>query len=110
MDSTLSSMLIIIANLLLLFSRFCNTANTLTLSQSVCDGGTRTLVSKDGSFELGFFSPGSSRNRYVGIWYKNIPVRTVVWVANRNNPINDSSGFLMLDNTGNVVLVSNNNF
>ncbi|KAI5605676.1 hypothetical protein BDE02_01G368000 [Populus trichocarpa] len=106
---TLSSMLIIIANLLLLFSRFCNTANTLTLSQSIRDGGTRTLVSKDGSFELGFFSPGSSRNRYVGIWYKNIPVRTVVWVANRNNPINDSSGFLMLDNTGNLVLVSNNN-
>ncbi|KAJ7014898.1 G-type lectin S-receptor-like serine/threonine-protein kinase [Populus alba x Populus x berolinensis] len=106
---TLSSMLIIIANLLLLFSRFCNTANTLTLSQSIRDGGTRTLVSKDGSFELGFFSPGSSRNRYVGIWYKNIPVRTVVWVANRNNPISDSSGFLMLDNTGNFVLVSNNN-
>ncbi|XP_052306852.1 G-type lectin S-receptor-like serine/threonine-protein kinase At4g27290 isoform X2 [Populus trichocarpa] len=109
MDTTLSSMLIIIANLLLLFSRFCNTANTLTLSQSIRDGGTRTLVSKDGSFELGFFSPGSSRNRYVGIWYKNISVRTVVWVANRNNPINDSSGFLMLDNTGNLVLVSNNN-
>ncbi|XP_061964451.1 G-type lectin S-receptor-like serine/threonine-protein kinase At4g27290 [Populus nigra] len=106
---TLSSMLIIITNLLLLFSRFCNTANTLTLSQSIRDGGTRTLVSKYGSFELGFFSPGSSRNRYVGIWYKNIPVRTVVWVANRNNPINDSSGFLMLDNTGNLVLVSNNN-
>lgn len=73
------------------------------------DGGTGTLVSKDGSFELGFFSPGSSRNRYVGIWYKNIPIRTVVWVANRKNPINDSSGFLMIDNTRNFVLVSNNN-
>ncbi|KAJ6753658.1 hypothetical protein OIU79_026485 [Salix purpurea] len=105
---TLSSMLIF-ANLLLLFSTFCNTADTLTLSQSLSDGGTRTLVSKDGSFELGFFSPGSSRNRYVGIWYKNIPIRTVVWVANRKNPINDSSGFLMIDNTGNFVLVSNNN-
>jgi hypothetical protein len=45
----------------------------------------------------------------MGIWYKNIPGRTVVWVANRNNPINDSSGFLMIDNTGNFVLVSNNN-
>jgi hypothetical protein len=105
---TLSSMLIT-ANILLLFSRFCNTADTLAFSQSISDGGTGTLVSKDGSFELGFFSPGSSRNRYMGIWYKNIPVRTVVWVANRNNPINDSSGFLMIDNTGNFVLVSNNN-
>ncbi|KDO36474.1 hypothetical protein CISIN_1g038555mg, partial [Citrus sinensis] len=58
---------------------------------SLSDG--RTLVSKEGSFELGFFSPGSSKNRYVGIWYKNMPVKTVVWVANRINPINDSSGF-----------------
>lgn len=73
------------------------------------DGGT-TLVSQDGSFELGFFSPGSSRNRFVGIWYKNIPVRTVVWVANRSNPINDSSsGLLTIDSTGNFVLVLSNN-
>ncbi|XVF77705.1 hypothetical protein PTKIN_Ptkin14bG0068400 [Pterospermum kingtungense] len=27
-----------------------------------------TLVSNGGSFKLGFFSPGSSKNRYLGIW------------------------------------------
>ncbi|KAH9651181.1 G-type lectin S-receptor-like serine/threonine-protein kinase [Citrus sinensis] len=53
--------------------------------------------------------PGSSKNRYVGIWYKNIPVKTVVWVANRLNLINDSSGFLMINKTGNLVLTSKSN-
>ena len=70
-------------------------SNTITSSKSLSDG--RTLVSKNGSFELGFFSPGSSKNCYVGIWYKNIPVKTVVWVANRLNPINDSSGLLIIN-------------
>ncbi|KAK7405118.1 hypothetical protein VNO78_06314 [Psophocarpus tetragonolobus] len=66
-----------------------------------------TLVSKGGKFELGFFSPGSSQKRYLGIWYKNIPIQTVVWVANRANPINDSSGILTLNSTGNLVLTQN---
>ncbi|ONI12984.1 hypothetical protein PRUPE_4G195700 [Prunus persica] len=43
-----------------------------------------------------------------GIWYKNIPVRTVVWVANRCNPINYSSGMLMINSTGNLVLLGQN--
>ncbi|KAF3454013.1 hypothetical protein FNV43_RR04456 [Rhamnella rubrinervis] len=74
--------------------------------QSISEG--RTLVSREGSFELGFFSPGTSKNRYLGIWYKNIPVRTVVWVANRCNPINDSSGLLTVNGTGNLVLLGMN--
>ncbi|MEI4920614.1 bulb-type lectin domain-containing protein, partial [Klebsiella pneumoniae] len=48
------------------------------------------------------------RNRYVGILYKNIPIRTVVWVANRINPVNDSSGMLMINSTGYLVLISQN--
>ncbi|XP_052289584.1 G-type lectin S-receptor-like serine/threonine-protein kinase At4g27290 isoform X25 [Citrus sinensis] len=79
-------------------------SDTITSSQSLSDG--RTLVSKDGSFELGFFSPGSSKNRYIGIWYKSIPVKTVVWVANRLNPINDSSGLLIINKRGNLILKS----
>ena len=68
-----------------------------------------TLVSAGGLFELGFFTPGSSTNRYLGIWYKNIPVQTVVWVANRCEPINDSSGSLTIDgDTGNLVLYGPN--
>jgi len=89
------------ANILVFFSGFSNiAADTMTQSQSISEG--KTLVSSEGSFELGFFSSGSSANRYLGIWYKNIPVRTVVWVANRQNPIKDLSGMLMINSsTGN---------
>ncbi|GJS05066.1 G-type lectin S-receptor-like serine/threonine-protein kinase, partial [Tanacetum coccineum] len=36
--------------------------------------------------------PGKSKNRYLGIWYKKISEGTVVWVANRQTPINNTSG------------------
>ncbi|KAI4970349.1 hypothetical protein ZWY2020_001263 [Hordeum vulgare] len=51
--------------------------------------GNDTLVSAQGKFELGLFSPaGSSGGRlYLGIWYKNVPVQTVVWVGNRAAPL-----------------------
>jgi len=45
-----------------------------------------------GTYKLGFLSPGKSRNRYSGIWYGTISVLTPVWVANRETPLNDSSG------------------
>ncbi|CAI8606834.1 unnamed protein product [Vicia faba] len=81
--------------------------DTITQSDSLSDGST--LISKDETFELGFFSPGSSPNRYVGIWYKNIPVQTVVWVANRDNPIkNNNSSKLIINKQGNLVLLSSN--
>ncbi|KAK4852040.1 hypothetical protein QYF36_020558 [Acer negundo] len=46
-----------------------------------------TLVSADQGFELGFFSPGTSRSRYLGIWYKKVAPKTTAWVANRDTPI-----------------------
>ncbi|KAL2327897.1 hypothetical protein Fmac_021324 [Flemingia macrophylla] len=79
--------------------------DSIHVFQSINDG--KTLVSKGGKFELGFFSPGSSQKRYLGIWYKNIPIQTVVWIANRANPINDSSGILRLNSTGNLILIHN---
>ncbi|OMO80459.1 S-locus glycoprotein [Corchorus olitorius] len=75
---------------------------TLNATQSIRDG--ETLVSEGGKFELGFFSPGSSTNRYLGIWYSNISVQTVVWVANRQSPLKDFSGILKLTNKGILVL------
>ena len=80
--------------------------DSITPSKSISDRST--LVSKDESFELGFFSPGSSKNHYLGIWYKSILVKTFVWVANRLNPMNDSSGLLKINSTGNLVLLSQN--
>ncbi|RDX66711.1 G-type lectin S-receptor-like serine/threonine-protein kinase, partial [Mucuna pruriens] len=93
-------------NLLLFFSQFSFATDSITQSQSLRDGST--LVSNGGTFELGFFTPGSSANRYVGIWFRNIPVKTVVWVANRDNPAKDKSSMLTLSKEGNLVLLSQN--
>ncbi|CAL5405742.1 unnamed protein product [Camellia sinensis] len=80
--------------------------DTIGANQTIRDG--ETLVSAGGSFELGFFSPGSgrSRNRYLGIWYKDTATGTVVWVANRDFPLNDTSGLLKLTDQGILVLLN----
>ena len=98
--------ILVIAKLLLSFSQISSEINTITQFESLPDG--RTLVSQDGTFELGFFSPGSSTNRYVGIWFKHIPLRTVVWVANRDHPIKDNSGKLSISKEGKLVVLANN--
>ncbi|RDX60514.1 G-type lectin S-receptor-like serine/threonine-protein kinase, partial [Mucuna pruriens] len=97
--------MIIFACILVLSLKISVANESINIVQSMSDG--KTLVSKGGEFELGFFSPGSSQKRYLGIWYKNIPTKTVVWVANRANPINDSSGILTVNSTGNLVLSQN---
>ncbi|KAH6764158.1 S-locus lectin protein kinase family protein [Perilla frutescens var. frutescens] len=57
-------------------------------------------------FELGFFNPGSSTNRFLGIRYKATP-EVVVWVANRGNPIiNGQIGVLTLAKNGSLILRS----
>ena len=51
------------------------------------------MVSKKNNFDLGFFSPGNSSYQYLGIWFVKVTKQTVVWVANKNDPINDSLEF-----------------
>ncbi|KAF8673782.1 hypothetical protein HU200_048537 [Digitaria exilis] len=63
--------------------------DTLTLGQSLL--WNQTLVSKEGNFELGLFSPGKSKKYYIGIWFKKVTKQTVVWVANRERPILEPS-------------------
>ena len=100
------SFIFMLTYLLFLFSKVSLAGDRITPSQNI--SGARTLVSNNGSFELGFFSLVNSNNHYLGIWYKKISVRTVVWVANRLNPINDSSGLLMINRTGSLVVMSQN--
>ncbi|KAK1402685.1 Receptor-like serine/threonine-protein kinase [Heracleum sosnowskyi] len=69
-------------------------------------GDGSTLVSSGGHFELGFINIGTSTNRYVGIWYKMIPEKTTVWIANREAPLNTTSGLLKLTSNGNLVILS----
>ncbi|CAI8606829.1 unnamed protein product [Vicia faba] len=104
---TIFHAMLVVTEFLLLLSKLSYGADDIiTQSDSLSDGST--LISKDETFELGFFNPGSSPNRYVGIWYKNVPVQTVVWVANRDNPIRDNSSTLIINKQGNLVLLNRN--
>ena len=85
----------------ILFFPFC-TSLTLTPDQFIKDD--QSLVSKGNNFALGFFSPGNSSYQYLGIQLAKVTKQTVVWVANRNDLINDSSGVLSINQFGNLVL------
>uniref|UniRef100_J3L4R4 non-specific serine/threonine protein kinase n=1 Tax=Oryza brachyantha TaxID=4533 RepID=J3L4R4_ORYBR len=62
-----------------------------------------TLVSGgDANFVLGFFTPPGANNTYVGVWYNKVSVRTVVWVANREDPLPGD----VADNPGATLSVS----
>ncbi|XP_040987242.1 G-type lectin S-receptor-like serine/threonine-protein kinase At1g11410 isoform X3 [Juglans microcarpa x Juglans regia] len=73
----------------------------LKQNQSVKDG--QTLISKEKNLSIGFFSPTNSSYRYLGIWFTKVTEQTLVWVANRNDPFNDSSGVLSVNQDGNLV-------
>lgn len=92
----------------LLFSNitFSYAADTIAANQSISDG--QTIVSARGEFEMGFFSTkGNPQNRYFGIWYKKISNGTVIWVANRESPISNSSGVVRVSSSRGIVVSIN---
>ncbi|KAL2495244.1 G-type lectin S-receptor-like serine/threonine-protein kinase [Forsythia ovata] len=96
----------IVTYFLLFLLQTSSSTDTIGPNQYLKDGDI--LVSSGKAFALGFFSPGKSSNRYVGIWYNKVAEQTVVWVANRDNPINGTSGVLAIDPAGNLVLSDGN--
>ncbi|KAA8540419.1 hypothetical protein F0562_024662 [Nyssa sinensis] len=64
------------------------------------------LISANKSFKLQFFSPGTTNNRYLAIFYNKGPLmsfwKAAVWVANRDTSIPNASGNLMVDIDGNL--------
>ncbi|KAM0913127.1 hypothetical protein ACQ4PT_012351 [Festuca glaucescens] len=91
--------------ILLLLACSCKSDDHLTPAKLLSTGDK--LISNGGIFALGFFSlTNSAANSYVGIWYHNIPVRTYVWVANRDNPITSSSPGKLVLTTGSDLVLS----
>ncbi|PQQ03217.1 hypothetical protein Pyn_14279 [Prunus yedoensis var. nudiflora] len=90
---------------LFLSQHYCAQVHNITSSQPLAEG--QTLVSPGHIFELGFFSPNNSANKYVGIWHKTIFPRKVVWVANRENALSvtDTLASLTINSNGNLELV-----
>ncbi|KAG2637576.1 hypothetical protein PVAP13_2NG540900 [Panicum virgatum] len=74
-----------------------------TLQQGKSLSAPETLVSTpEGVFEVGFFPPDPKQpsRLYLGIWYRGIAPRTVVWVANRAAPATSAAPSLALTDTG----------
>ncbi|KAJ9553608.1 hypothetical protein OSB04_017653 [Centaurea solstitialis] len=112
MESNVYYILVLFSStIFILLSRSAAAADTISRNQAIKDGDT--IVSDGEMFELGFFSLGNSKNRYVGtarhcvgIWYKKISKRTVVWVANREKPINDTCGVFEVSREGALQILS----
>lgn len=101
--------ILVMVNYFLFFSKYCFAIDNITSSQNLSQG--QTLISRGQTFELGFFIPNNSADhKYVGVWYKRISPQTVVWVANRENPLKatDSQASFEIGHDGNLRLVDGN--
>ncbi|KAK4487770.1 hypothetical protein RD792_005552 [Penstemon davidsonii] len=89
---------------LTIFPLLTTSINLITPTQFLT--GNQTVISAGEEFELGFFNPGASNNWYIGIWYKKMESKIVVWVANRDSPLKNSSAILKINSDdGNLVLL-----
>ncbi|WOL07648.1 receptor-like serine/threonine-protein kinase SD1-8 isoform X1 [Canna indica] len=79
----------------------------LTPTQPLADDGG-ALISAAGNFELTFFSPADSSNRYIGIRYHANSDHVVVWVANRQRPVISRSGRLSVTTNGTLIVTEDN--
>ncbi|XP_038895670.1 G-type lectin S-receptor-like serine/threonine-protein kinase At1g11300 isoform X1 [Benincasa hispida] len=93
--------------LLLLFSFTSLGEDTITSKKFIKDPAS--IISNGSSFRLGFFTPLNSTGRYVGIWFNHISSsQTIVWVANRDKPLNNTSGIFTIYKDGNLVVLDGN--
>ncbi|KAJ9553820.1 hypothetical protein OSB04_017865 [Centaurea solstitialis] len=87
----------------LMLVRSSSSVDTISISQNITDGVT--IVSANEIYEFGFFSTMVSKTRYLGVWFRNTTNHIVIWVANRETPITDTSGMVTLDSHGILSLV-----
>ncbi|KAF2556924.1 hypothetical protein F2Q68_00013224 [Brassica cretica] len=85
----------------------CTCDDTIMRTRSMRDGDV--IFSEGKRFAFGFFSLGVSNLRYVGIWYAQVSEQTVVWVANRDSPMNDTSGVIRFSSSGNLCIYASAN-
>ncbi|XWS10292.1 hypothetical protein CRYUN_Cryun39dG0063300 [Craigia yunnanensis] len=100
-DSVLLALILLVS---CFYLQFGTALDTITPSKSIKD--PEVIISKNEVFRLGFFRFDNSTNRYVGICYNHIPVQTVIWVANRNKPLKDSSGTVKISENGHLVVLN----
>ncbi|XP_060674538.1 G-type lectin S-receptor-like serine/threonine-protein kinase B120 [Ziziphus jujuba] len=104
MRRTSSNMVVLLflVFLWLLHFKLSSAEDTLTPANSIRDWDF--LESPNKLFRLRFFNLGYSGDRYLGIQYMNYSDMKIVWVANQENPLNDTSGILNITKDGNLVI------
>ncbi|KAF3456737.1 hypothetical protein FNV43_RR01391 [Rhamnella rubrinervis] len=92
-----------------MFLRLCSSLDTISVSQPIRDGdgGGDVLATIGETFALGFFSPGKSNYRYVGIWYHKITEKQLSGLLTETIQ-SMTPGFLSIDTQGNLVLFDSN--
>ncbi|KAH0651906.1 hypothetical protein KY284_031818 [Solanum tuberosum] len=68
----------------------CDARSTIDEKSELADKG-EILVSAGGNFAMGFFRCDGGLKRYVGIWYNRPGYLIIIWVANRNDSIAEST-------------------
>ncbi|KAL8460298.1 hypothetical protein ACS0TY_032008 [Phlomoides rotata] len=91
-----------------LLPRSCFSLETDTISSGLVIKDPDSIVSKKHKFELGFFTPENTTNRYLGIFYA-FSQETVVWVANSETLLKDSSSTVTISKDGDLVLINSRN-
>ncbi|GLJ20010.1 hypothetical protein SUGI_0362860 [Cryptomeria japonica] len=82
----------------------CTAGSGDTLSLGTSLTSNQTIISKNGTFEMGFFCPDGTDNWYIGIWYGKVAEKTIVWVVNRERHAKKRPGILILSKQGSLGL------
>ncbi|KAL1805605.1 hypothetical protein ACET3Z_028673 [Daucus carota] len=95
---------IFLAFLILCFS-LSQSQNVLRKGSSLhVESSAKVLVSPDKSFTCGFHAAEGTNGYYFAIWFTISNPRTIVWMANRNRPVNGRGSMLSLGRNGVIVL------
>ncbi|GMN33553.1 hypothetical protein TIFTF001_041909 [Ficus carica] len=100
--TNLGFMLAVLFLCLFLTTTICFGVDIMSANHSL--SGNQTIVLAGGVFVLGLFKPGNSSNYYIGMWYKQVSLQTVVWVANRDKPVSDGFSNELRISDGNLVI------
>ncbi|KAL2547940.1 Curculin-like (mannose-binding) lectin family protein [Forsythia ovata] len=76
-----------------------------TLKQGDRLSSSTYLVSANGVFTLGFYSPENTHNSYLGIWFTD-DTYGPIWLWNRDKPIIENSGVLTISSTMKLIINS----
>ncbi|CAN6250291.1 unnamed protein product [Urochloa humidicola] len=98
-------LLALIFSTVLIISADTIVSNPLKNGGNITDGDT--VVSAGGSFTLGFFTPTGAvpTKRYLGIWFTAAGADSAYWVANRDTPLSNNTGVLVVSAGGRLRLL-----